>query len=103
MMLSAPGTSVQILIGLIIALTFYTVLLRLQPYAGKGEDELQTIATASTVATLLIGFVLKATEADETGDRGIYDEIVMDAILISLFAFVGISGAWITLKSLINT
>ena len=96
----APGTSVQILIGLIIALIFYTLLLKLQPYAGKDEDQLQTIATASTVATLLIGFALKATTKDNTGsNRGIYDNNVMDVILLGLFIFVGLSGMWITLKS----
>ena len=51
----APGTSAQILVGLIIALVFYTILLRTQPYEGDEEDVLQGLATASIVMTLLIG------------------------------------------------
>jgi len=102
----APGTSAQILVGLVIALSFYTLLLRLQPYAGTEEDQLQTIATASTVATLLIGFTLKATEAVTHGpdntvsDSGLYDSAVMDVILIGLVAIVALSGLWISVKSL---
>ena len=96
----APGTSVQILIALIIALVFYTLLLKLQPYTGKDEDQLQTIATAATVATLLIGFALKATEGDGSDpERGTFDVAIMDGILMFLFAFAGVSGTWIMLKS----
>ena len=86
------------MVGLVIALGFYTLLLRLQPYAGEEEDQLQMIATASTVATLLIGFTLKATEAEE--NRGIYDGIVMDVILIGLVGLVAVAGLWILVKSL---
>ena len=79
------------------------MLLKLQPYTGKDEDQLQTIATAATVATLLIGFALKATKKDDADpNRGIYDDTVMDAILLGLFVFVGLSGMWITLKSFRN-
>ena len=39
----SAGSSAQILIGLIIALVFYTILLRQQPYDDIGEDQMQTI------------------------------------------------------------
>ena len=97
----APGTSAQILVGLIIALVFYTILLKTQPYEGNERDLLQSVATASTVMTLLIGFTLKAVQS-EGGDQeqGTYDAAVLDAILVLLFTAVAVSWIGITVRSL---
>ena len=101
LVLIAPGTSAQILVGLIIALVFYTILLRTQPYEGEEEDLLQSIATASTVMTLLIGFTLKAVQ-NEGGpnEQGTYDDAVLDILLVLLFTAVGLSGMFIMVRSL---
>ena len=80
-MLVAPGSSTQILVGLVIALIFYTTFLKTQPYAENEEDIMQSIATASTVGTLLIGFALKASES-EGGERSRLDIFLMDIILV---------------------
>ena len=102
----APGSSAQILIGLIIALVFYTILLRQQPYDDIGEDQMQTIATASNVATLLIGFTLKLTSGssvaleNEEGIRGDYDAAMLDVILVLLLMTVLISSLVMTAMTL---
>jgi hypothetical protein len=97
-----PGSSAQILVGLVIALGFFTVLLRTQPYVDDDDDQLQSIATGSIVMTLLIGFTLKinAQNQVEAGTAGDYDEAFMDFILIGLFALVGVSGLYIQAKTL---
>ena len=106
LVLVAPGSSAQILIGLIIALVFYTILLRQQPYDDIGEDQMQTIATASNVATLLIGFTLKLTSGsavaleNEQGIRGDYDAAMLDIILVLLFTTVLISSLVMTAMTL---
>ena len=99
LVLVAPGSSTQILVGLVIALTFYTVLLKTQPYAGNAEDTMQSIATASTVMTLLIGFALKAT-LDQNKSGGMYDMVIMDVILVGMFTLVAVSGLYMILISL---
>jgi len=98
LVLIAPGSSAQILVGLVVALAFYTIVLRTQPYEGATEDNLQSIATASTVMTLLIGFTLKvSSNSDHSGE---YESVLMDGILIGLFASVGLIGIYMTLAAL---
>ena len=100
LVLVAPGSSTQILVGLVIALTFYTVLLKTQPYADNTEDIMQSVATASTVGTLLIGFALKATLNENRSSGGMYDMVIMDCILVGMFTLVAVSGLYIILISL---
>jgi hypothetical protein len=96
-----PGSSAQILVGLVIALAFFTILLRSQPYVEEDDDKLQSIATGSTVMTLLIGFTLKINEQNQNnGTVGGYDIAFMDVILVGLFLLVSVSGVYITLKTL---
>jgi hypothetical protein len=101
LVLVAPGSSAQILVGLIIALAFFAALLETKPYEEDEEDTMQTIATASTVMTLLIGFTLKIDHKNSVGEEsGEYDGPLMDIILVLLFSLVAVSGFFITLKSL---
>ena len=96
-----PGSSAQILVGLVIALAFFTILLRSQPYVEEDDDKLQSIATGSTVMTLLIGFTLKINEQNQNnGTVGGYDIAFMDGILVGLFLLVSVSGVYITVKTL---
>ena len=71
-----------------------------KPYKEDAEDIMQTIATVSTCATLLIGFTLKVDRGTSGEQAGEYDDAIIDIILILLFAGVGISGLYMTLKSL---
>ena len=99
LVLVAPGSSAQILVGLVVALVFFTILLRTQPYEDATEDNLQSIATASTVATLLIGFVLKvSTNSDNFEEE--YESLLMDIILIGLFGMVGVIGFYMTVSAM---
>ena len=100
LVLVAPGSSAQVLVGLIIALGFLIVLMQTKPYEEAEEDIMQTIATVSTCATLLIGFTLKVDRGALGDQPGEYDAAIIDIILIMLFSGVGISGLYMTLKSL---
>jgi hypothetical protein len=99
LVLVAPGTSVQILVGLVLALGFSVLLMQTKPYEDDDDDKLQTIATVSTVSTLLIGFALKVDRKAE-GEAGEFDTALLDIILIGLFVGVGVSGVYMMLKSL---
>ena len=93
--------------GLIVALVFYTILLKTQPFEDDDDDKIEAIATASTVMTLLIGFALKATEKratrseEVTGDEE-YDAAMLDGLLVLLFVAVAISGTYITYSAVPN-
>jgi len=76
------------------------VLMQTKPYEDVEEDIMQTIATVSTCATLLIGFTLKVDRGVSGDQAGEYDAAIIDVILILLFSGVGISGLYMTLKSL---
>ena len=101
LVLIAPGSSAQILVGLVIAAAFLIILMQTKPYEDSGENGLQTIATISTVATLLIGFTLKVDRSKSNdGGEGEYDNAIIDIILVSLFACVSLSGAYMLVTSL---
>jgi hypothetical protein len=100
LVLVAPGSSAQVLVGLIVASCFLIVLMQTKPYEEMDEDVMQTIATVSTCATLLIGFTLKVDRGASGQQAGEYDDAIIDLILIGLFVGVGISGLYMILKSL---
>ena len=85
---------------MIIALGFLIVLMQTKPYEEMDEDIMQTIATVSTCATLLIGFTLKVDRGASGEQAGEYDDAIIDIILILLFVGVGISGLYMIVKSL---
>ena len=100
LVLVAPGSSAQVLVGLVIALGFLIVLMQTKPYIERGEDVLQTITTVSTVAMLLIGFTLKVDRGNVGEGKGEYDDQFIDFILVALFSGVGVSGLWMVVTSL---
>jgi len=108
LVLVAPGSSAQIFIGLLVAFAFFTIIVKTMPYEEDGEDTMQTIATASTVLTLMIGLVLKtssetamaAASANGEISPGGYDALIMDIILIMLFSCVSLMCLWMTILSL---
>ena len=100
LVLVAPNSSVQVLVGLIIASGFLIMLMQTKPYEETEVDIMQTIATVSTCATLLIGFTLKVDRGKSGAQTGEYDDAIIDIILILLFSGVSISGCYMTLKAL---
>jgi len=101
LVLVAPGSSIQILVGLVLAFMFTLLLMQSKPYREYDEDQLQTISTVSTVATLLIGFTLKVDQNKETEGQGSeYDKSILDTILVLLFGGVALAGLFMTIKSL---
>ncbi len=87
LVLVAPGTSAQIMTGLVVALAFAFILLEAKPYQDAVEDKMQTITSICTVLTLLIGFALKVDRTAD-GESDTYNHGIMDVILVTLFALV---------------
>jgi hypothetical protein len=83
---------------LVLALCFSVLLLQTKPYEEDDDDKLQTIATVSTVSTLLIGFALKVDRKAQ-GEEGEFDTALLDIILIGLFVGVLLSAVYMVLKS----
>jgi len=100
LVLIAPGSSAQVLVGLVIASGFLIVLLQTKPFVDTEEDTIQTIASISTCATLLIGFTLKVDRGVSGTEAGEYDDSIIDIILMGMFALVGVSALFMTMKSL---
>ena len=53
LILVAPGTSDQIMFGVLIAVTYLLLVLRLMPYEDDMDDVLQFVTTAAIFLTLL--------------------------------------------------
>ena len=62
----AAGSSAQVLIGMLVALAYFTVVIRLEPYDDIVDDYLQVGASIQMVLNLLIGLVLKLDEKGES-------------------------------------
>jgi hypothetical protein len=95
MVLVAPGSSVQILLGSLIALAYLLVVLRLGPYNDENHDRLQVLSTLQILLVLLMGFAIKT----QSPDAGLYEERFMGILLIMLTMIVivaGLCGIWLS-------
>ena len=86
LVLVAPGSSVQILVGILVAFAFFATVLQLKPYEDATDNKLQAFATVQIVLTLLAGLVI---QTDVTGE---YQEIVMSVLLIIINGSVVVLG-----------
>ena len=93
LVLVAPGSSVQILSGTLIALTYLLFVLKLEPYEDDDDDLLQFLTTLQIMITLLIGFALK-TSSPETG---VYEDGAMGILLVGTSTFVIAVTFWVFL------
>jgi hypothetical protein len=84
-----PGTSSQILLGLLVALLFASVVTDVKPYTDRTDNILQRCCSVQVVLNLLIGLVLKlddpATGEYETGAVGTLLVVMNVGILVSAF------------------
>ena len=86
LVLVAPGSSVQILVGILVAFAFFATVLQLKPYEDATDNKLQAFATAQIIMTLLAGLVI---QTDVTGE---YQENVMSVLLIIINGSVVVLG-----------
>merc|ERR1712146_520148 len=63
--MGAAGSSAQVLIGMLVALAYFTVVIQLKPYDDIVDDYLQVGASIQMVLNLLIGLVLKLDDKSE--------------------------------------
>eukprot|EP00946_MAST-07B_sp_MAST-7B-sp1_P003800 g3800.t1 len=82
LVLVAPGSSVQIMVGILVALGFLVTVLKVNPYEDDTDNNLQIFATLQIVLTLLAGLALK------TDTVGEYEISLMSALLILINASV---------------
>ena len=76
LVLVAPGSSVQIMLGILVALSFLVVVLQFKPYADSTDNKLQAFATLQIMLTLLAGLALK------TDTVGEYQQTFMGMLLL---------------------
>jgi len=91
----APGSTVQVGVGLLAALMFLAVHMKSQPYDTGSENQMQTLSMWGVAITLLMGLLLLA-DADEAkssdSSAGFFSALLMGfhVILTSLIAFTAI-------------
>ena len=83
LVLIAPGSSSQILLGCLISLFYILAFVRFLPCAEIDNDQTQFISSLQILLTLLAGFALKT----ESEDSGLYESWLMD-ILLNFMAIV---------------
>ena len=76
LVLLAPGSTAQILVGVLITLVYFSCVMKLEPYEDYNDDILQTISTVQIMLTLLMGFALRSD------DNGLYETGTITFILI---------------------
>ena len=86
LVLVAPGSSVQILVDILVALAFLVVILQYKPYADGKANTLQAFATLQIMLTLLMGVFLKL---DATGE---YQQALMGVLLLCMNISVVLLG-----------
>ena len=65
LVLVAPGSSAQLLLGVLVALSFLVVLLDWHPYEESGNNRLQALVTVQILVNLLFGMIMRLDVADE--------------------------------------
>ena len=73
-----PGTSSQILLGLLVAFAFCLIVVDFDPYVDRTDNLLQQMCTIQVVLNLLIGLVLKL-DNNATGE---YEDSMIGGLLV---------------------
>ena len=73
-----PGTSSQVLLGLLVAFVFCLIVVDFDPYVDRTDNFLQQICTIQVVLNLLIGLVLKL----DNNSSGEYEDSMIGGLLV---------------------
>ena len=93
LVLLAPGSTAQILVGVLITLVYFTAVMKLEPYEDINDDILQTISTVQILLTLLMGFALRSD------DGGIYENVTITVILILVNSSMFVITTYLVVKT----
>ena len=93
LVLLAPGSTAQILVGVLITLVYFSCVMKLEPYEDFNDDVLQTISTVQILMTLLMGFALRSD------DNGIYENGTITFILIVVNTSIFITTTYLIIKT----
>ena len=78
LVLLAPGSSAQILLGILITLVYLCLVLKFEPYNEDEDDFLQFVATITILLTLISGLALRSDDVN----KGYYESHLMASLLI---------------------
>merc|ERR1711871_1642551 len=98
LILLSPGSSAQILLGILIVLAYLCMLLKHAPYKEKDDDFLQCVATGSILLTLIGGLALRADDAGQ----GYYESSVMSGLFIFVNVSIFVAFAYLLAKSTVG-
>ena len=79
MVLVAPGSSAQVMIGILIAVVYLVILLYFKPFQDKKDQLLQMYSTVQVQLTLIVGMAILLND----GDGGV-EKSILGMILIAL-------------------
>lgn len=86
LVLVAPGSPVQVLLAIIVALAFLVTVLHTKPYADVNDNKIQAFATIQLILLLLVGLVLK------TDRSGPYETVLLSVLLVLVYMSVVVLG-----------
>merc|ERR1711871_947031 len=69
MVIVANGSSLQLLIAIIISLLYLVVILDNHPYDDQKDQKLQMYSTIQTILTLVMGLILKLDSSQSQSDK----------------------------------
>eukprot|EP00942_MAST-04A_sp_MAST-4A-sp1_P010810 g10810.t1 len=78
----APESSAQVLIGTLVTMSYLLVTVRFQPYDDQVEDNIQIITSIQILLYFIIGLVLRMDSEDE------YEKIVVGTLLVTMNGIV---------------
>jgi hypothetical protein len=93
LVLLAPGSTAQILVGVLITLVYFSFVMKLEPYEDYSDDILQTISTVQILLTLLMGFALRSD------DNGLYESGTITFILIFANSILFMTTSYLIIKT----
>ncbi len=88
LVLLLPGTSAQVVSGLLVSQFYILILTTYKPYKEPTDDSLQFFASLQILLTLLAGLLLKMDDPDNR----YYEHIFMTYVLISINVMVLVIG-----------
>ena len=88
MVMVAPGTSAQVMIGILISVVYLVILLHYRPFQDTKDQLLQMYSTVQVQLTLIVGMALQLDSGQDEAEKS-----VLAIILISLNASVPIMTA----------